>query len=91
MDKSMLPEVNLITNEPLISVGLILPEDKKSSILIEDTSIKKKYRIKVKSGQIIINNKIEMNPFLILKVNLKRALLLLRKSKLEEVFIGKRI
>ena len=41
MDKSMLPEVNLITNEPLISVGLILPEDKKSSILIEDTSIKK--------------------------------------------------
>ena len=42
MDKSMLPEVNLITNEPLISVGLILPEDKKSSILIEDTSIKKK-------------------------------------------------
>ena len=39
--KSMLPEVNLITNEPLISVGLILPEDKKSSILIEDTSIKK--------------------------------------------------
>ena len=34
MDKSMLPEVNLISNEPLISVGLILPEDKKSSILI---------------------------------------------------------
>ena len=63
MDKIMLPKVNLITNEPLISVGLILPEDKKSSILIEDTSIKKKYRIKVKSGQIIINNKIEMDPF----------------------------
>ena len=60
MDKSMLPEVNLITNEPLISVGLILPEDKKSSILIEDTSIKRKYIVKVKSGQIIINNKIGM-------------------------------
>ena len=90
MDKSMLPEVNLITNEPLISVGLILPEDKKSSILIEDTSVKKKYKIKVKSGQIIINNKIEMNPFNF-KSKSKKILLLLRKSKLEEVFIGKRI
>ena len=63
----MLSKVNLITTEPLISVGLILPEDKKSSILIEDTSVKKKYKIKVKSGQIIINKKIEKNPFIFKK------------------------
>ena len=80
MDKSMLPEVNLISNEPLISVGLILPEDKKSSILIEDTSIKKKYRIKVKSGQIIINNKIEMNPFNF-KSKSKKGTFIIKKIK----------
>ena len=53
----MLIKGNIPQGEPLISVGLVLPEDKQKSILITNSRTKKTFIIKVTKDGISINDK----------------------------------
>ena len=65
----MLIKGNTPQNEPLISIGLVLPEDKQKSILITNSQTKKKLIIKVYKGGISINGKIVQGDYILKSKN----------------------
>ena len=86
----MLIKGNIPQKEPIISIGLILPEDKQQSILITDSSSKKTFVVKVNKGNILINEKNIQGEF-ILKGNTNQVFNLDRVSAGRGFHWGKKI
>ena len=61
----MLIKGNIPQKEPIISIGLVLPEDKQQSILITDLSSKKTFIVKVNKNSILINDKKVQGEFIL--------------------------